>query len=154
MKSTASRPRKAKDRENDQSYGLDTNQGFFCGASFLRLVAPNEMMPHMSKDHKSWATYDGNHVMVLNPSEMIFITSLVTKTNTRMPKPRSANERLDPQHGEAQHQMKLPQSFVVTNIIPNPIRASTSGGMSKKTPSFILRSKAPPSLMGAAKVMC
>jgi hypothetical protein len=31
----------------------------------------NEMMPHMSIDHKSWVANDGNHVMVPNLSEMI-----------------------------------------------------------------------------------
>jgi hypothetical protein len=82
MKSNASRPGKAKDREDDQSYRLDVDQGFFCGASFLKSVVPNETMPHMSKDHESWATDDGNHVMVPNHSEMISTTTLVIKTNT------------------------------------------------------------------------
>jgi len=72
MKSTTSRLGKAKDRENDQSYGLDADQGFFCGAGFSRSMAPNETMPHMSRDHESWVASDGNQVMVLNPSEMIF----------------------------------------------------------------------------------
>jgi hypothetical protein len=47
-----------------------------------------------------------------------------------------------------------PQAFVLTNTIPNPIGASILGGVSKKAPSSILRSKTPTSLMGAAKVMC
>jgi hypothetical protein len=47
------------------------DQGFFYGASFSRLVALNETMPHMSKDHESWVTNDGNHVMVPNPNKMI-----------------------------------------------------------------------------------
>ncbi len=34
MKSITSGPGKAKDRENDQSYGLDADQGFFCGIGF------------------------------------------------------------------------------------------------------------------------
>jgi hypothetical protein len=38
--------------------------------------------------------------------------------------------------------------------IPNPIEASTSGGMSRKAPSSIPKSKAPISLMGVAKAMC
>jgi hypothetical protein len=38
-------------------------------------MAPNEMMPHMSKDHESWAIDDGNHVMVPNFNEMISITT-------------------------------------------------------------------------------
>jgi hypothetical protein len=64
-------------------------------------------------------------------------------------------KRLDPQCGEAQHQVRLPQSFVLTNTIPNPIGESTLGGMSRKTPSFIPRSKTLISfLMGVAKVVC
>jgi hypothetical protein len=68
--------------------------------------------------------------------------------------PRGANERLDPQSGEAQHQMWFPQSFVLIDTIPNPIGASTLGEMSKKTTSSIPRSKAPTSLIGAAKAVC
>jgi predicted component of type VI protein secretion system len=51
VKSIAFGPRKVKDREDDQSYGLNVNQRFFCGAGFLGLVAPNETMPHMLKNH-------------------------------------------------------------------------------------------------------
>jgi hypothetical protein len=40
-------------------------------------MAPNESMPHMSRDHDSWAIDDGNHVMVPNPSEMISIATLM-----------------------------------------------------------------------------
>jgi hypothetical protein len=57
------------------------DQRFFCGASFLGLVAPNEMMPHMSRDHEPWATDDGNHVMVPNLIEMISIVALVIRVN-------------------------------------------------------------------------
>jgi hypothetical protein len=42
-------------------------------------MALNEMMRHMSRDHESWVTNDGNHVMVPNPNEMISIVALVTK---------------------------------------------------------------------------
>jgi len=72
---------KDKDRENDQSYGLNVDQIFFCGIGFSRLVAPNGMMTRMSKDHESWVEDDGNHVMVSNPSEMISTITLVTRTN-------------------------------------------------------------------------
>jgi hypothetical protein len=72
------------------------DQGFFCGANFSRSVALDETMPHMSKDHESWVTNDGNHVMVPNPNEMISITTPMTRANARVPEPRSANERLDP----------------------------------------------------------
>ncbi len=60
MKSIASGLGKDKDRECDQSYRLNADQGFFCGVGFLGLVAPNETMPHMSKDHESWVASDGN----------------------------------------------------------------------------------------------
>jgi hypothetical protein len=143
--------KKVKDREDDQSYGLDADQGFFCGASFSRLVAPNEMMSHMSKDHESWATNDGNHVMVPSLNEMIFTTTSMTRASTKVPKPRGVDERLDPQHGEAQCQVQLPQSFVLTNTILKPIGASTSSGVSRKAPSSIPRSKTPMSLMGQPK---
>jgi hypothetical protein len=41
----------------------------------------------MSKDHESWAEDYGNHVMVLNPNEMISIVAPITKANMRVPKP-------------------------------------------------------------------
>jgi hypothetical protein len=87
VKFITSRPVKVKDREDEQSYELDVNQKFYCGDGFLGLMAPNETMPHMSRDHESWATNDGNHVMVPNPNEMISIVALVTRINTWMPKP-------------------------------------------------------------------
>jgi hypothetical protein len=82
VKSTAFGPEKAKNRENEQSYGSNTNQGFFNGTSFSRSVAPNEMMSHMSRDHESWVANDGNHVMVPNPNEMISTTTPMTRDST------------------------------------------------------------------------
>jgi len=90
---------KARDQEDDKSYGLDVNSRFFCGASFSRLVALDEMMPHMSKDHESWVVDDGNHVMVPNLNEMILIVAPVIRVNVQVPKPRGVDERLDPQLG-------------------------------------------------------
>ncbi len=77
------------------------DQRLFCGVGFSRLVAPNETMPHISRDHESWATNDGNHVMVPNFNEMISTTTLVTRTYTWWPKPWGVDERLDFQRGEA-----------------------------------------------------
>ncbi len=50
--------------------------------------------------------------------------------------------------------MWLPQSFVLIVTIPNPIGVSTIGGMLRKLPSSIPRSKAPTSLMEVANVVC
>jgi hypothetical protein len=69
-------------------------------------------------------------------------------------KPQGVDERLDPWRGEVQCQVWLAQSFMLTYTIPNPIGASTSGGMSKKMLSSIPRSKAPTSLMGVVKAVC
>jgi hypothetical protein len=60
-------------------------------------------MPHMTRDHESWAIDDGNHVMVPNLSEMISITTPMTRLNTWVLKPQGVNERLDLQTCEAQH---------------------------------------------------
>jgi hypothetical protein len=49
VKFIASGPGKVKDKEDDQSYGSNVDQRFFCGAGFLKLAVPNEMMPHMSR---------------------------------------------------------------------------------------------------------
>ncbi len=43
---------------------------------------------------------------------------------------------------------------MLTDTIPNPIGVPTIGGMSRKLPSSILRSKAPTSLMEVAKAVC
>ncbi len=85
MKSTTYGSRKAKDREDGQSYGLDVGLGFFCGVDFFLLVALDEMISHVSKDHESWVIEDGNHFMVLSPSEMISTTTLVIRISARMP---------------------------------------------------------------------
>ncbi len=87
MKSIAYGLGKAKDQENGQSYGSNVGPRFFCGVNFLGLVALDETMPHMSRDHESWAVDHGNHVMVPNPSEMISITTTMIKVNAQMPKP-------------------------------------------------------------------
>jgi hypothetical protein len=79
MKYTTFGPRKAKGWEDDQSYGLDANQGFFCGVGFLGSMAQDEIMPHMLRDHESWVTYDGNHVKIPNPNEMISMATLVMR---------------------------------------------------------------------------
>jgi hypothetical protein len=81
VKSTASRLGKAKDKKDGQSYGSNVDQGFFCGDGFSKSGAPNEMMPHMLRDHESWAIDDGNHVMVPNPNEMISTVAPMTITN-------------------------------------------------------------------------
>jgi hypothetical protein len=80
-------PRKAKDREDSQSYGLNVNQGFFCGASFSKSITLDETMPHMSRDHGSWAANDGNHVMVPNPNEMISIATPMIRVSAHVPEP-------------------------------------------------------------------
>jgi hypothetical protein len=101
VKSTTSKPKKAKDREDGQSYVLNAGQRFFCGVGFSRSVAPNEMMPHASKDHESWVTNDGNHVMVPNLAPM-------TRASVHVLKPQGVAKRLNPQRGEAQCQVRLP----------------------------------------------
>ncbi len=87
VKSTTSELRKAKDRKDSQSYGLNVNQGLSCGVSFSRSMALDETMPHKSKDHGSWTSNDGDHVMVPNPSEMISIIAPMTRINAQVPKP-------------------------------------------------------------------
>ncbi len=62
-------------------------------------MALDEVMLHMLKDHGSWVTNDGNHVMVSNLSEMISTTALMPKANAWVLKPQGVNERFDPQHG-------------------------------------------------------
>jgi hypothetical protein len=50
-------------------------QDFFCKVGFSRLVAPDERMPHMSKNHESRVIDDGNHVLVTDSIEMIFTSA-------------------------------------------------------------------------------
>jgi hypothetical protein len=143
VKSTAYGPKKAKDREDDQSYGLDVHQRFFCGIDFSISVPPNEMMLHMSRDHESWVANDGNHVMVPNLSEIFSTIAPMIRASMRVLEPRGVDERLNPQRGEIQHQMQPPQSFVLTNIISNSIGVSTLGRMSRKVPRSILGPRHP-----------
>jgi hypothetical protein len=104
VKSIAFRPGKAKDQEDGQSYGLNVDLWFFCGVGFSRLVALDEMMPHMLKDHESWwAVDDGNHVMIPNLSEMTSINAPTTQASAQVLEPRGVDERLDLQLGDIQH---------------------------------------------------
>jgi hypothetical protein len=64
VKSITTRSRKAKAREDGQSYGSNADSRVFCGVGFSRSMAPDETMPHMSRIHESWATNDANHVMI------------------------------------------------------------------------------------------
>jgi hypothetical protein len=100
VKSNTFGSRKAKDWEDGQSYGLDVDLGFFCGANFLGVMALDEIMPHMLRNHGSWATDDRNHVMVSNPSEMISIVIPMTKVNDHVPELQSGDERLNLQCDE------------------------------------------------------
>jgi hypothetical protein len=91
--------------------------------------------------------------MVSNPSEMILTTTLVTRASACVLKPQGVDKILDPQHGEAQHQVWLPHSFVLTNTIPNPMGALTSR-VSRREFNSIFRSKALVGLLGVAQVVC
>ncbi len=64
-------------------------------------MALDENMPHMLEDHGLWATYDGNHVIVSNHSEMISTIPLMTRASGYVPKPQGVDERLYPQCDEA-----------------------------------------------------
>jgi hypothetical protein len=66
-------------------------------------VTPNENIPHMLKDHGLWEANDGNHVMVSNPRVMISTVAPMTRANGHVQETQSANEKLDPKHGEATH---------------------------------------------------
>jgi hypothetical protein len=59
VKSTTYGSRKAKNWKNGQSYGSNVNPWFFYGAGFSRLVAPNDIMPRMSRNHESCIIDDG-----------------------------------------------------------------------------------------------
>jgi hypothetical protein len=92
---------KGKDQENGQSYVLDVNPRFIYKVNFSRLVAPNDVMPHMLRNHESCIIDNGNHVMVSNLNQMISTSIVVIEANAWVPKPQSVDERLDPQYGEA-----------------------------------------------------
>ncbi len=57
----------------------------------------------MLKDHGLWEANDGNHVMVSNPRVMISTVAPMTRANGHVQETQSANEKLDPKHGEATH---------------------------------------------------
>ncbi len=63
------------------------DQRFFCGIGFSISITPYQMMAYMSKDHVSWVTNDGNHVMVPNLIEMISTIAPMTRTNARVLEP-------------------------------------------------------------------
>ncbi len=102
MKSTTYGSRKAKDREDGQSYGLDVSLRFFSEIDFQGLMALDEMISHMSKDRESWVVDDGNHFMVPSLSEMISTTTSMIRISAPMLEPQGVVERLNLQHGEVE----------------------------------------------------
>jgi hypothetical protein len=94
VKSNTSGFRESQDQENDKSYGLDVNPKFIYKVNFSRSMAPNDVMPHMLKNHESWVIDDANHVMVSNLIEMISTSTciIVTEANACVPKPQGVDE--------------------------------------------------------------
>jgi len=68
---------------------------------FLKPLAPNNDMSNIPKDRVSRVTNDGNVIKVST-------TILMTRENVCVLEPRGVDERLDPQHGEAQCKVCLP----------------------------------------------
>jgi hypothetical protein len=83
--------RKGKEQENGQSYGLDVNPRFIYKVNFSRSMAPNDVMPHMLKNHESRVIDDGKHVMVSNLNEMIASFTIVIEANAWVPKPQGVD---------------------------------------------------------------
>jgi hypothetical protein len=71
------------------------NPSYFYATRFSNPLAPNEVMPNISKDHMSWATCK-NQVRVPTPNEMFSTTTWVTRTNVRMLKSQGVDKRLNP----------------------------------------------------------
>jgi hypothetical protein len=93
---------------------------------------------------------DGNPFKVSTTTPMI-------RVNVRVPEPRNVDERLDSQWGEVQHQVHLPQSFVLVDTISHPMGASTFGivlVMMRKTIGSLFGAKTPSSMLGVAKMVC
>ncbi len=99
---------------------------------------------------------NGNHDNIPNHVEMFSTITPMTRMNVQMQKPSGDDDWLDPQHGEVQHCIFLPQSFVVANIIINPMGALIFNGMSitsKKTFGSTSRTITPNNLLGAVIVV-
>jgi hypothetical protein len=73
VKFNTSRSGKAKDWEDGQSSGLNVGLGLFCVINFSRLMALDEAMSHMLRDHRSWAIDDLNK-MISTTAPMIRIS--------------------------------------------------------------------------------
>ncbi len=75
----------------------------FCGAKIFGSLVPNNDMLNIPKNHVSKATRDGNLVRVS-------IATLIWRQVTACYNHETLmNVQLDPQHGEVEHQIHLPQ---------------------------------------------
>jgi hypothetical protein len=82
----------------------------FCGAEILGSLALDNDMSNIPKNHISRATSDGNLVRVS-------ITTLIRRqVATCYNHEALMNVHLDPQHGKVEHQIHLPQYFVLIDI--------------------------------------
>jgi hypothetical protein len=95
----------------------------------------------------------------VNDKTLIRVLTTIPNTNAsaKVQEPRGVDKKLDPQCGEAQHQIRLPQSFVLTNTIctsmdtSNPKRGLI---MIVKLFGSTSRIQAPNSELRAAKLVC
>jgi hypothetical protein len=70
-------------------------------------------------------SYGGNDLFYMASVAQIEASVAVTRGVTRTSEPRGATRELDPQRGEAGRQARLPQSFLLSEVVKNPSMVPT-----------------------------
>lgn len=107
------------------------------------------IFPKFLEDRVLGAVNDGNLVRVST-------TTLTITTNAYVLKPQGVDERLNLQHGEAQCQVHLPQSFMEDTIF-NPMGGPTFSGVSltaRGMPNSTSKTRTPTRLLGVVTRIC
>ncbi len=102
-------------------------------------------------NHEPWVANGGKDIGISNHVKMFSTIAPLMKMNFQASEPRGVDENQYFQHSEIQHQIYLPQSFMLLDIILNHLEALISSNVPndfKEKVYYISKTKAPNSLLG------
>jgi hypothetical protein len=91
-------------------------------------MIPNEIMPN-TLDHGPWVANGGNHIGISSHVKMLSTIAPLMEMNVQTLEPQGVDEKQYLQCSEIQHQIYLPQSFMLVDIIFNDLGALISSSV-------------------------
>jgi len=130
---------------------LNASLIYFCETKISRSMIPNEIMPNIL-DHGLWVANGGNHIGISSHVKMLSTFAPLMKMNAQTLEPQGVNEKQYLQRSEIQHQVYLPQSFMLVDIIFNDFGVLISSSVPndyKEKVYYISKTRAPNNVLGA-----